>query len=105
MIQLTHYETPLIRKLASEFCRELIGDLHKVGATIYDVARDNDQGGHTMYNKICCTHDYIDSNETMLKARENIGLEPLDASSVDDAALCNAAWQLAKLTGFTYREK
>jgi hypothetical protein len=49
---------------------------------------------------ICASHDFIDSNQVMLDAMEELGIE-FDPSDQKNADLINDAWSLAKAQGFS----
>jgi len=44
----------------------------------------------------CVTHDYLDSNEVMAAAFENVFGRQSDPASDEDADLWNKAWSLSK---------
>jgi hypothetical protein len=53
---------------------------------------------------ICHSHDFIDSNQTMIDALEELG-EVLNLQSEKQTSVINAAWSIAKAAKFTMTEK
>jgi hypothetical protein len=47
------------------------------------------------YTNCCATHNYCDSNQAMLDALEEFGIEGFDANDEKLTALINEAWELA----------
>jgi len=88
----------LHHRLARAFCRHLTDDVVGVGGNMADIVAAN--AAET--DNVCHSHDVVDANQSMLDAfQEVFGCSPCFPSDGDhDAAIVNAAWDLAKRHGF-----
>ncbi len=86
--------TPLnCHRLAREFHRLVRKTLPQ---HLEAIDEENRTSEHT-----CATHDYLDANMVMDEAFTTVLGRDMDAGSEDDAALWNAAWDLAIRHGFS----
>ena len=53
-------------------------------------SKDNDDP------RVCCSHDYLDANETMAAAFKSTMKREIDLDDLADVALWNAAWDMSK---------
>ena len=83
-------------RLSSEFSRLVRRDAG-TGAVLAAIIEKNKNISPTC----CATHDYWDSNMTMLEAWDNIIKREMDCASEADACLWGAAWDSSKAVGFS----
>lgn len=88
------------RQLAAEFRQMLLW--HMPHDQYLAAVRANERERNP---SICHTHDYIDSNMSMLAAFENVLGRTPDASSGTDCALMNQAWDLWRQDPFDFAER
>lgn len=90
----------LVQELAARFSthvREDLGDewLAEVNRrNAADVARGMPEDG------VCHSHDFIDPNQSLIDAMEEMGIG-LDTQSQSQTDLINEAWHIAKASGFS----
>jgi hypothetical protein len=84
----------MMRALAAEFARRIRLELgaDNLARVVATNKRRNDA--------TCATHDYIDSNQTMIDAFSAAIGRPLRVESGADLSLINQAWTRAKLSHF-----
>lgn len=95
----TRTETPTAQELAHKFSQLLWNDLQDMntGVNLMDeVVKRNKAETDPI---ICHTHDFCDSNQTMLDAMESFGME-FDIHDEKQHRLIVEAWNIAKGSGF-----
>jgi hypothetical protein len=78
-----------VEKLSNEFTNLLNAVLDE--GEMEEIRSRTDPG-----SSACVTHDYLDSNEVMAAAFENVFGREIDPGSQEDADLWNKAWSLSK---------
>jgi hypothetical protein len=64
-----------------------------------EIAEINRRNALPEYVGLCASGDFCDSNQAMIDAESKLGIE-LDPRFNEDVALLNAAWDIAKCSGF-----
>ena len=90
MTQMTLLNCNRLARKFHELVREILPEHLEV------IDEENRTAEHT-----CASHDYLDANMVMDEAFTIIFGRDMDAASEDDAALWNAAWDLAVRHGFS----
>lgn len=88
-----------MRQLSDTFRRIMAQDLSPQELVEIDALNVEYRQKHPRLS-ICASHDFIDSNQVMLDALEELGIE-WDASDQESNDLINEAWTLAKTQGFS----
>ena len=85
------------QRLAEEFAETIRKDLTET--ELLTVNERNDKRNDVKQELSCATHDFIDSNESMLTAMESLNIK-VDLDSDKQIALINEAWQIAQESNF-----
>lgn len=86
---------PSPEQLASEFKSVLSYWLTRDELIQIDLLNAGDDN-----SSVCHSHDFCDANQAMLDAMERHGMD-FDPSDESQASLINAAWTIAKQSGFS----
>lgn len=88
-----HAVTAQGRELAREFARRLFAEIGEVG--VFRVRLANSQRRQRCDDGSCASHDVCDANETMDDAFVAVLGRDIDAASMSDSRLVDAAWREA----------
>ena len=88
-----HAVTNQGRELAREFARRLVAEIGEVG--VFRVRLENVERRRAGDAGSCASHDLTDPNETMDAAFAAVVGRDIDAASMSDSRLVEAAWREA----------
>lgn len=86
-----------------EIARQFVVNL-EAELTAQEMAEIRQRNAKPAYSACCATHDFCDANMPMLVAIETVTGQPFNPSAEAQAAICNAAWDIAKRDYLTTRE-
>lgn len=91
------FSVPTVEALAKAFAKQIREDMPPEEL---EEANRRNEAYKAKGESFCATHEFIDPNQSMIDAWESLTLAPIDSERDQVCAVMDAAWGIAKASGF-----